>query len=72
VTVNGRVTPVASESDNAQMMIPVQAGHSEVEIKFSRTWDRTAGAILSALTVIFLISMFFWQRETHGKKVAQS
>ncbi|HEY1462138.1 MAG TPA: 6-pyruvoyl-tetrahydropterin synthase-related protein [Terriglobales bacterium] len=72
VTVNGRVTPVAPESDNAQMMIPVQAGHSVVEIKFTRTWDRTAGAILSALTVTFLIIMIFWQRGTHGKKVAHS
>jgi 6-pyruvoyl-tetrahydropterin synthase related domain len=58
--VNGQ--PVAAESRDVtgQIMIPVQAGENRVQVKFVRTWDRTAGGLLSVTTALILglLSMF--------------
>jgi hypothetical protein len=72
VAVNGHPTQTSSKDITDQMIVPVQAGESVVAIKFSRTWDRTAGAIISALTAIFLVMISFWQRESRSKKAARS
>ncbi len=55
VEVNGH--PVASETHEVtgQLMIPVEAGQNQVRITFIRTWDRTAGGLISAATVLLLI-----------------
>ena len=34
----------------AQLLLPIAAGTHRVEVRFVRTWDRTAGGIISALT----------------------
>ena len=55
VEVNGH--PVASETHEVtgQLMIPVEAGQNQVRITFIRTWDRTAGGLISAATVLLVI-----------------
>ena len=35
------------------MLIPVQAGKNRIQITFTRTWDRTLGGIISAITALF-------------------
>ena len=59
VRVNG--APVATDSQEltGQMSIPVQAGDSRVDVTFIRTWDRTAGALISLLSILGLI--LFWR-----------
>jgi hypothetical protein len=37
------------------MLVPVQAGLNRVRITFVRTWDRTAGAWISALALIVIL-----------------
>ena len=55
VEVNGH--PVASETREitGQLMIPVETGQNQVRITFIRTWDRTAGGLISAATVLLVI-----------------
>jgi len=55
VEVNGH--PVASETREitGQLTIPVETGQNQVRITFIRTWDRTAGGLISAATVLLVI-----------------
>jgi hypothetical protein len=56
--VNGRSTPVGSRPGTGQMMIPVNAGENQVEIRFTRTADRTAGGFCS-LAVALILALGF-------------
>jgi hypothetical protein len=45
--INGKMlTPLGGEDYN-QMVIWVPAGQSNITVRFTRTWDRTAGGIAS-------------------------
>ncbi len=59
VRVDGvRVQPQAAET-TAQMLLPLAPGHHQVEITFRRTWDRTAGDVISVFSTIGLLG-FGW------------
>jgi hypothetical protein len=64
VEVNGQVVAPSTREVTGQMLIPVQAGANRVQITFTRTWDRTAGAIISAVTALFLVglAMSAWRK----------
>jgi hypothetical protein len=64
VEVNGRLVAAATRDVTGQMMIPVQAGENRVQITFTRTWDRTAGGIVSIVTALFLggFVVLAWRR----------
>lgn len=52
VTVNGvRIKPETSETTRA-MIVPLSAGTSEIEIRFARTGDRTAGGAVSLASLL--------------------
>jgi hypothetical protein len=55
VEMNG--LPVASETHEVtgQLMIPVEAGQSQVRLTVIRTWDRTAGGVISAVTLFLVL-----------------
>ncbi|HET7207485.1 MAG TPA: 6-pyruvoyl-tetrahydropterin synthase-related protein [Terriglobales bacterium] len=53
--VNGKAVQINSQEDTGQMVIPVPAGVDRVELKFTRTWDRTAGTAISAAALIGMI-----------------
>ena len=53
VEVNGQVVAPATRDVTGQMLIPVQAGKNRIRITFTRTWDRTLGGIISAITALF-------------------
>ncbi len=57
IRVNG--VPVESESDpdTAQMIVPLPAGRSRVEVRLVRTADRTVGGALSGVAALLLIAM---------------
>jgi hypothetical protein len=66
VEVNGRpIAPLVRKS-TGQILIPVQAGLNRVQIRFVRTWDRTAGAVISTVTFILVLLWFLWPSRTHG------
>jgi 6-pyruvoyl-tetrahydropterin synthase related domain len=54
VEVNGRGVESQTRDDAGQMIVPVPAGRNYVEITFTRTWDRTAGAWISLLSLVGL------------------
>ena len=59
VRVDGvRVQPEAAGM-TAQMLLPLAPGHHQVEITFRRTWDRTAGNLISLFSAIGLLG-FGW------------
>jgi hypothetical protein len=60
VQVNGAAVAAETHTVTGQMSIPVLAGENQVEVKFSRTWDRTVGGLVSMLSV--LGTFIFWRR----------
>jgi hypothetical protein len=58
--VNGHAVESETRAGTGQMLIPVQAGENAVRISFARTWDRTWGVIISAMSalVLFLTTGF--------------
>ncbi len=51
VDVNGHPAAAVPAEDTAQLLVPLAAGTYQVDIRMAHTWDRTAGALISALTV---------------------
>jgi hypothetical protein len=54
--VDGREVGVESRPESAQMLLHLAKGSHRVEMRFRQTWDRTAGAALSALAAIGLLA----------------
>ncbi len=52
VAVNGQPVQAQTHNGTGQMMIPLEAGSSRVQITFVRTWDRIAGAWLSLAAIL--------------------
>ncbi len=57
IEVNGHSAKPISRPGAGQMLIPVQPGMNSVQIRFIRTWDRTAGAVISGVCCVLLL---FW------------
>jgi hypothetical protein len=55
VRVDGKEAQVNPRVVTAQMLLPLPAGTHRVEIAFDRTWDRTAGGAISAITAFVLL-----------------
>jgi hypothetical protein len=55
VEVNGRQVQPRSRESTGQMLVPVETGKNRVEITFTRTWDRTAGAWISLISLMLAI-----------------
>lgn len=62
VEVNGAPAVTSRMEDTGQTIIPVQAGENHVRIRFKRTWDRTAGAVISLVSCGFLLLIGCTQR----------
>jgi len=59
VNVNGRQVQPGAREGMGQMLVPVEAGANQVQIKFVRTWDRTAGGWISLLALI--LAFVLWK-----------
>ena len=57
VEVNGVAIKPESAEDDGQMIIPLDAGESDVAVKFMRTKDRTAGMAVSFGSVLLLMGL---------------
>jgi hypothetical protein len=62
VHVNGKTAHPEVLEKTAQMEIPLPAGVHRVEIRFRRTWDRSAGAALSAFSAFGLLGFVLFRR----------
>jgi hypothetical protein len=59
VALDGSPVAVSSEPTTGQMLIPTPAGTHRVVASFGRTWDRTAGGIISLLFLLALLILVF-------------
>jgi hypothetical protein len=60
--VNGRPVQTGMVKPTGQMVIPVEAGENQVRITFTRTRDRTLGALISLGTGILILGGVFLNR----------
>lgn len=64
VEVNGRPVRAGMRAGTGQILVPVEAGTNQVQVIFTRTWDRTAGRWISLaallLTLILLRGSLPW------------
>jgi len=66
VEVNGRRVATTTQPRTGQMVVPIQAGRNKVEVFFTRTWDRTLGAAISAVTgLLVIVFLVLTRRKTH-------
>jgi hypothetical protein len=65
IEINGRAIPAGTRDVTGQMVIPISQGINSVQITFTRTGDRTLGAVISCLTLVLLIAIEWirWRRE---------
>ena len=69
--VNGNVTATETLDVTGQMVIPIQAGMNQVTVIFTRTWDRTAGMIISLITGLLVIGIALYSRNKTFVPTAQ-
>jgi hypothetical protein len=60
--LDGNFVLLQTDRDVGQMLLPVPAGSSHVEINFGRTWDRTVGNIVSLVTIMACVPLMLWLR----------
>lgn len=67
IKVNGRPVEPLLRQGTGQLVIPVQAGSNQVEIRFVRTWDRTVGGWVSLASAgLILVWTLVGDRPTLG------
>ncbi|MGA9509668.1 MAG: 6-pyruvoyl-tetrahydropterin synthase-related protein [Candidatus Sulfotelmatobacter sp.] len=66
VEVNGKIVEARTREGTGQMLVPVAAGANRVQIIFVRTWDRTLGAWISMVAIVFVLMTL---RNTAGRVV---
>jgi hypothetical protein len=67
VEVDGRPVRTETLEETGQMLIPIAAGASRVQIQFVRTWDRTLGEAISLMAATALL--FWWRRQRRSAKL---
>lgn len=63
VRVNGKEVEPQRMDDFNQMVVPVQAGESEIQVRFVRTADRTLGGTISAIGALAVVFMMWGNRK---------
>jgi uncharacterized membrane protein len=63
VEVNGKLVATSTRDVTGQMLIPVEAGENRVAVVFTRTWDRTLGGIISAVTALVIGLLVYLRRK---------
>ena len=64
VLLNGDSVPAQHPDGTQQMIIPIARGESEVQIDFTRTFDRTLGGAISVLSLTAWLILWFWSKRT--------
>jgi hypothetical protein len=72
VEVNGKkIDPQRADNFN-EMVVPIPSGESVVTVRFTRTWDRTAGLVLSLLSLVLLAILWFLGRPVAMREAPSS
>jgi hypothetical protein len=71
VLVNGKSVATDKTETTGLMMIPIAAGENDVRIYFRRTADRSAGIIVSLITIALVILLWITTRRSVGKQNSQ-
>jgi hypothetical protein len=70
VQVNGSRIRPASADDSGQMIVPLPAGQSHVTARFTRTRDTILGAIISILSLLVGVFLFWWSSRSRKSLAA--
>jgi len=70
VQVNGSRIRPASADDSGQMIVPLPAGKSHVTARFTRTRDTILGAIISILSLLVGVFLFWWSSRSRKSLAA--
>jgi hypothetical protein len=62
VTLNGNRVLLQHAKGTEQMTVPVPAGESELQIDFTRTWDRTTGGWISVASLAVSVAWLYVRR----------
>jgi hypothetical protein len=65
VVVNGKLTDTDKTDVTGLIVVPVDAGDSDVHIYFRRTRDRLAGEIVSLIGLLVFVAAWFKTRRAH-------
>jgi hypothetical protein len=68
--VNGKETPLLSDRDGVQIL-PLEPGIHQIKVAFVNTPPRTAGTVLSSLSlaiIVALIAFDYYRRKKRGRK----
>jgi cell division protein FtsX len=57
--VDGSSVAAESDAQTGQMLIRVPSGTHRVVAQFERTWDRTTGAVISLISLLFVLAIGF-------------
>jgi hypothetical protein len=60
--VNGQVVATGATEVTRQMIVPIRAGENSVRIRFTRTWDRSLGGIISTGAILLVCGIIFTRR----------
>jgi uncharacterized membrane protein len=60
--VDGIFAQPGAAPETAQVLIALPAGAHQIEVQFTSTWDRIAGAIISAIFALLLATYIFFTR----------
>ena len=72
VRVDGQTTPSKSYPETGQLVVPLDKGSHQVEVRFRRTWDRTTGGVISVLSVVALILATIYTRRRAATTTVES
>jgi hypothetical protein len=67
VSLNNRPAGANSDPDTGQMLVPLPAGRSRVEVSFARTPDRMAGGALSGLAALVIAGLAIIERRARRR-----
>lgn len=58
VELNGKRVATRGGEDYNQMVVPMPPGDFLVRVRFTRTWDRTAGGLISLFSVLLALGLY--------------
>jgi hypothetical protein len=64
--VNGHAVATGKRESTGQVLVPVEAGMNQVQIRLARTWDRTVGGWVSLIAAILIGLLMIRSRVAFG------
>jgi hypothetical protein len=65
--MDGASKPAGAAADTDQMLVAIPAGAHQINVEFTRTWDRVVGNVISALSLLMLLIFSWFTRERENR-----